>query len=182
LKVKKYTSILLLEVKGNKMKKILLEIKDYVIIILVVVLIRCFIVTPAVVDGDSMDNTLENGQVVLINKFNYLFNEPKRFQIVVVKTGEKHDKIIKRIIGLPNEKIVYKDNELYINGELIKEEFDHGYTRDFETETKDGEYFVLGDNREVSKDSRVLGNFTKKNIVGSVNFRLFPFRKFGKIE
>lgn len=164
------------------MKKILFEIKDYIIIIAIVVVIRCFIVTPAVVDGASMDNTLNNGQIVLINKFTYLFNDPQRFDIVVVKTSKEHDKIIKRVIGLPNEKIVFKDNSLYINDELVLEEFDHGYTRDFETVTKDGEYFVLGDNREVSKDSRMLGNFTKKNIIGKVNFRLFPFSKFGKIE
>ena len=164
------------------MKKFLYNIKDYIIIIVVVVLIRTFIVTPALVDGASMDNTLNDGQIVLINKFNYLFNKPKRFQIVVVKNNEGHDKIIKRIIGLPNEKIEYKDNYLYINGELVMEDFDHGYTRDYETVTGEGEYFVLGDNREVSKDSRMLGNFTKKELVGTVRIRLYPFNKIGKIE
>jgi len=164
------------------MKKILYEIKDYIIILVVVILIRSFIVTPAVVDGASMNNTLKDGQLVIINKFTYRFNEPKRFDIVVVKNNESHDKIIKRIIGLPNEKIVYRDNNLYINGELYKEDFDHGNTTDYEMITGEDEYFVLGDNREVSKDSRLLGNFNKKDFVGKVNIRIFPFNKIGKIK
>ena len=88
------------------MKKFLYEIKDYVIIIVAVVLIRTFIITPALVDGASMDNTLKDGQLVIINKFSMIVSEPKRFDIVVVKNNDSHDKIIKRVIGLPNEKIV----------------------------------------------------------------------------
>ena len=164
------------------MKKFLYNIKDYVIIVVVVILIRSFVVTPAIVDGASMDNTLKDGQVVLINKFNYIFKEPKRFQIVVVKNNDSHDKIIKRIIGLPNEHIVYKDNNLYINNELVLEEFNHGITGDYDMTTGEDEYFVLGDNREISKDSRILGNFKKKDLIGTVKVRLFPFNKIGLIK
>ena len=164
------------------MKKVWLEIKDYVIIVLVVVIIRTFIVTPAIVDGASMDKTLEDGQLVLINKFTYRFNDIDRFDIVVVSNKEDNDKIIKRVIGLPNETITYKDNHLFINGELITSDYDFDGTGDFTKTTSDNEYFVMGDNRKVSKDSRVLGNFTKKEILGKVNVRLFPFSKFGKIE
>lgn len=164
------------------MKKILYEIKDYVIIVIVVILIRSFIITPALVDGASMDNTLKDGQLVIINKFSMIVSEPKRFDIVVVKNNDSHDKIIKRVIGLPNEKIVYKDNNLYINGELYKEDYVLGNTTDYEIETGEDEYFVLGDNREVSKDSRILGNFKKKDIIGKVRIRLFPFNKIGKVQ
>ncbi len=164
------------------MKDFLFKIKDYVIIVVVVIIIRTFIITPALVDGASMNNTLKDGQLVIINKFTYLFNEPKRFDIVVVKNKDSRDKIIKRIIGLPNEKIVYKDNNLYINGELYKENFVLGNTTDYEFKTGDDEYFVLGDNRPVSKDSRLLGSFKKKDLIGKVNLRLFPFNKIGKVK
>lgn len=164
------------------MRNFLYELKDYIIIVIVVILIRTFIVTPALVDGASMDNTLKDGHLVIINKINYKINNPKRFQIVVVKNESDKDKIIKRIIGLPNETIEYKDNKLYINGKLINENYNHGNTLDFITTTSDNEYFVMGDNREVSKDSRLLGNFKKEELIGSVNIRLYPFDKIGKIE
>ena len=155
-------------------------IKDYVFIILVVVLIRTFIVTPAIVDGGSMDNTLADGQVVFINKLAYKTGDIKRFDIVVLNT--ESDKIIKRVIGLPNETIEYKNNKLYINGKLTETNFTFQDTEDFKTTTKDNEYFVLGDNRPVSKDSRMVGNFVKKDFIGRVKFRLFPFNKFGNIK
>ena len=164
------------------MKKFLLEIKDYVIIIIAVVLIRTFIITPAVVEGSSMDNTLNDGQVIIINKINYRISDPKRFQIVVVKNSNENDKIIKRIIGLPGEEIEYIDNKLYINGELVEENYIHGITNDIKATTKENEYFVMGDNREVSKDSRMLGNFKKEELIGRVKIRLYPFDKMGKIE
>lgn len=164
------------------MRKVLNEVKDYIIIILVVIIIRTFIVTPAIVEGASMDYTLEDGQLVLINKFTYNFNKIERFDIVVLDNEIENDRIIKRIIGLPNEKISYIDNQLFINNELVKTPIDFPPTEDFIFTTQEGEYFVLGDNRKVSKDSRLLGNFTKDDIVGKVSFRLLPFKKFGKIE
>ena len=164
------------------MKKFLYEIKDYVIIIVAVILVRSFIITPAIVDGASMDDTLKDGQLIIINKINYRINDPKRFQIAVVKNTSENDKIIKRIIGLPNEKVEYKDNELYINDEKVEENYDHGVTEDFVMITGEDEYVVLGDNREVSKDSRMLGTFKRKELIGSVNFRIYPFDKIGKIK
>ena len=73
------------------------------------------------------------------------------------------------ILGLPGETIEYKDNKLYINDKEVKLNMEFHDTNDFIAETKDNEYFVLGDNREVSKDSRILGNFTKDKIIGKVN-------------
>ena len=164
------------------MNKFWKEAKDYLIIILVVMLIRTFFVTPAVVDGASMDYTLENGQLVLINKFVYNVKDVKRFDVVVLDNKKEGDKIIKRIIGLPNETIEYNNNQLYINGKRIEENYEFTNTEDFTYTTKNGEYFVLGDNRVVSKDSRMLGTFGEDDIVGRVNFRLFPFRKFGTVK
>ena len=164
------------------MKKIWYSIKDYVYIVLIVVLIRTFLVTPAAVSGSSMESTLNNHDLVIINKLVYRIKPIERFDIVVVNNKEDNDRIIKRVIGLPNETIEYKDNKLYINGELIETKLSFKDTNDFKVETKDDEYFVLGDNRPVSKDSRILGSFSKKDIVGRVGIRFYPFDKVGYVK
>lgn len=164
------------------MKKVWNSIKDYVYIVLAVLIIRTYIVTPAIVDGDSMNNTLLDGQIVILNKITYRFNDVNRFDIVVIENREDNDKIIKRIIGLPNEKIRYTDNKLYINDKLIETNLSFKKTQDFEYETKNDEYFVLGDNRVVSKDSRILGNFKKEDIVGKVSIRIYPLDRIGSIK
>jgi len=158
------------------------EIRDYVIIIVTVLLVRTFITTPAIVDGASMDDNLNDGQLVFINKLVYRINDIKRFDVVVVKNNQDKDKIIKRVIGLPNETIEYRNNKLYINNELVKTDIVFKDTADFKTTTGKNEYFVLGDNRPVSKDSRMLGNFDESEIIGRVRLRVFPFNKFGIID
>lgn len=164
------------------MNKFWKEAKDYIIIVVVVVIIRTFLVTPAIVDGASMDYILEDGQLVIVNKIVYKIKDVNRFDIVVLNNEQDGDKIIKRVIGLPNETIEYKNNKLYVNGKLVNQNYVVKDTEDFTIKTGENEYFVLGDNRVVSKDSRMLGNFKKKDIVGRVNFRLLPFDEFGKIE
>lgn len=164
------------------MKKFINDLIPYIIIVIVVVLFRTFIMTPAVVDGLSMYDTLNDHDIVIINKIVMKTNNINRFDIVVLKNNTDGDKIIKRIIGLPGEKIEYKDNKLYINGEEIEDNFKTNETTDFTAETKENEYFVLGDNRELSKDSRYLGNFKKENIIGKVDFRFYPFDKLGFVD
>lgn len=164
------------------MKKVWDAIKDYVYIVIAVILIRTFLVTPAIVSGPSMDDTLEDGQLVIVNKLVYRISDIERFDIVVVNNDSGNEKIIKRVIGLPNEKIEYKDNKLYINDELVEVNFEHKETADFSYTTEEGEYFVMGDNRPVSKDSRSVGAFKKENFFGRVKYRLYPFSKFGKID
>ena len=164
------------------MKKIWNSIKDYVYIVLIVVLIRTFLITPAAVSGSSMESTLNNHDLVIINKLVYRIKPIERFDIVVVNNDEDNDRIIKRVIGLPNETVEYKDNKLYINGKLIETKLSFEYTDDFKVETKEDEYFVLGDNRDVSKDSRMLGSFNKKDIVGRVGIRFYPFDKVGYVK
>lgn len=129
-----------------------------------------------------MESTLNNHDLVIINKLVYRIKPIERFDIVVVNNEEDNDRIIKRLIGLPNETIEYKDNKLYINGELIETKLSFKDTDDFKVETKDDEYFVLGDNRPVSKDSRILGSFSKKDIIGRVGIRFYPFDKVGYVK
>ena len=101
--------------------------------------------------------------------------------IVVIKQGR--EKLVKRVIGMPGEKIEYKDNRLYVNDREIMSELHFKDTEDFVYEkVEKGTYFVLGDNREVSKDSRVLGTIKEEDIIGKVNIVLFPFNKIGIVK
>lgn len=163
--------------------KIIKELWSYVLIIIIVLLIRCFVVSPVRVDGSSMVPTLKDGDFLLLKKYD---KEIERFDIVVLKNGS--DKLIKRVIGLPGEHIEYIDNELYINHEKIVDIKLFTKTNDFMLEDlgvsviPDDYYFVLGDNRTNSTDSRIIGLVSKKDIQGTVDFRIFPFNKFGSIE
>ena len=163
---------------NEKSKKIVKDIFPYVIIVIVVILLRSFIVTPAVVDGNSMLPNLKDNNIVLLNKLDYRLNDIERFDVVVIKY--KNDKLIKRVIGLPGEHIEYKDNSLYVNGFLTNEKFKHGDTYDFKLELlgylkiPGDKYFVVGDNRNNSVDSRMIGLIDKKDILGSVSYKIFP--------
>lgn len=157
------------------------EAVTYLLIILFIILVRTYVVTPVRVSGSSMANTLKNGEILLLNKFEYRFSDIKRFDIVVVKAhGER---IIKRVIGLPGETLKYENGILYINDRMIEENYLDEVTKDFTYEGKipDECYFVMGDNRDDSLDSRYFGCFPKKDILGHANFVLFPFAKFGKL-
>lgn len=154
------------------------EIISYVLIIVVTLLIKEFVFTLIIVNGNSMDPTLNDDDIMVLNKFSYHFEEIERFDIVVCEDEEGY--LIKRVIGLPGEILYYKDNKLYINGKEVEENFDHGITADFgEVLVKEGEYFVMGDNREDSLDSRKLGTFSRSNILGRTSYVLYPFSRFG---
>lgn len=150
------------------------DVISYAIIILVVVLIRSFVATPIKVNGDSMNNTLKDGYLMILKKFD---KKIERGDIVVVKYGD--EKIIKRVIGLPKEDVKYENGILYINDIETKDEKAHGKTKDFKYYCGDDEYFVMGDNRENSLDSRIIGCIKKEKIMGTTDFILFPFNKFG---
>lgn len=161
------------------MKEKYKEILSYIIIIIVVLLIKHYIITPIKVNGNSMNNTLKDKDIMILDKISYRFQEIKRFDIVVVKKG--NDYLIKRVIGLPGETVEYKNNKLYINGKNIDEKFIHEKTNDFIMEEKipDDCYFVVGDNRPVSNDSRYIGVINKKDILGKTSLVIFPFSRIG---
>ena len=177
------------------MKKILKEVIPYIIILIVVVLIRTYIVTPITVVGSSMVPTLHNKELLLLSKISYKIHDIDRWDIVVIK---EDDWIIKRVIGLPGEKIEYKDEVLYINDKKIEDKYANGKTKDFDMydiylaglseKEKDkteeffetipeGYYLVLGDNREISKDSRTVGLIKENEIKGKAIFRFWPLNK-----
>ncbi len=162
--------------------KFLKEILPYIAILVVVVLIRTFLVTPIKVNGQSMYKTLNGNEIMLLWKQ----KEIERYDIVVadlIVDGKKEDTLIKRVYGLPGETIECQDGIIYIDGKKIEDEYAYGTTSDFEKVTlEEDEYFILGDNREISLDSHIFGPVKKENIEGVTDFILFPFRRFGSVK
>ena len=163
------------------MKKIIKQLIPYIVIIIVVVLIRSFVVTPVIVVGDSMKPTLNEGQILILNKLDYRFNEIERYDIVVIKVGKSE--IIKRVIGLPGETIEYRNNILYIDGHEETSEYNFD-TEDFTLKSicncdkiSEDKYLVLGDNRQASSDSRIIGLIDKKDIQGTTQISIWPIKK-----
>lgn len=179
---------------GRKKKKrspisYVVEAAIYIILILGCIFwVPEHVMQRTVVNGDSMENTLHTGESLLVEKVSYHFKDPKRYDIIVFyPQGRDVDEYyVKRIYGLPGETIQIIDNQVYINGEVIADDYaknamdDPGIAGDPIT-LADDEYFVLGDNRMVSLDSRDsdLGPIQKKNIAGHVVLRIWPLSKFG---
>src|SRR5699024_8089379 len=129
--------------------KLLKEAIPYIIIIVVVLLLRAYVVTPIRVNGLSMYDTLEGDEIMILWKL----GEIERYDIVVadVKVSGSDDVVIKRVYGLPGETISCEDGKIYINGSLIEDEYGYRETSDFGPVTLgENEYFLLGDNREIS--------------------------------
>lgn len=162
----------------DKIKSIIKEYGLYVITIILVVLVKKFVVSPIKVNGTSMMTTLHDGDIMILNIIGYRFDKINRFDIVVVDEGNEY--LIKRVIGLPGEEIEYKDNKLYVNGKKIKENYGSQETEDFKVKVKKNSYYVLGDNRTNSLDSRHFGAFKKNRIIGKTSLIIFPFNRFGE--
>lgn len=164
----------------EQIKKWLKENLLFTILLLIIIIIRIFFYSPIRVNGSSMYPTLQDKEFMILNKIG-LQKGINRFDIVVVESNGKY--IIKRVIGLPGESVMYSDNKLYINGKAIEDNYSKSETENFENIIlKNNEYFVMGDNREVSKDSRVIGPVNIKNIKGKTNLVIFPFNKIGIVE
>lgn len=125
-----------------------------------------------------MNKTFNNGDILVL----YKLSKIERFDVVVLTEADNNEKIIKRVIGMPGDSVAIKDGNIYINDEKIEDKYAYGVTSDYERITlDDDEYFILGDNRLISKDSRYFGPIKGEDIKGKVIFRIFPFSKFGKI-
>ena len=135
-----------------------MKVRDFILPVLCIVVVAVFY--PIQIVGNSMFPTLKDGEIGICTRISNI----SRFDIVVVNQDGK--KIIKRVIGLPNETIEYKDNQLYINNSLVKDSKKVGFTKDFKVKLGSDEYFCMGDNREHSLDSRKYGAYSRKQIMG----------------
>lgn len=167
-------------------------IKAFALGIIIFAFIRIFFFSNYVVEGESMLPTLEEGNKVVVNKFGDDVDELERFDVIVFHANKKED-FVKRVIGLPGEKIEYREDRLYVNGKKVYEPFLKQYreeslggylTGDFTLEdltgvkrVPEGKLFVLGDNRLGSWDSRQFGFISVDQVVGKVNLRYWPLEE-----
>ena len=173
----------------NIVKELLSLIIYIGIVVLICYFILNFVGCRSKVDGSSMNPTLEDKDNLWVDKLSYTFGDPKRFDVVIFNYDE-NTTYVKRIIGLPGETVrIDQNGNIYINGKLLKENYGK------ETMLNNGragsdvylgsdEYFVLGDNRNNSIDSRWsdVGNVSREDIVGKVVLRIYPFKSFGLIK
>ena len=164
------------------------ELATYVILALVVVIpVRVWIAQPFVVNGSSMDTTFANGEYLVVDEISYKIHEPQRGDVLIFKYPLDTSKyFIKRLIGLPGETVVVKNDSVKIintehpDGVELNEPYIHSQTYGDVTKTLGpDEYFVMGDNRLVSSDSRVWGVLPKSDLIGRPIARLLPLNKFG---
>ncbi|MBP1968271.1 signal peptidase I [Virgibacillus natechei] len=158
--------------------------KAIIIAILIAFILRTFIFATSIVEGGSMEPTLESGERVIVNKATYLLGEPERGDVVIIQTPSKN--YVKRVIGLPGETIEINGSTLLIDGELYEQTFlnEENLRRSGNSnpiQIPDDRYYVMGDNRAISKDSRNgLGFIDEDEIVGKSEFVFYPFDSWGR--
>ncbi len=163
---------------AKKVGLLVFEVVKVILISLAIILpVRMFLIQPFYVEGASMEPSFYNKEYLIINEITYRFNEPQRGEVIVFKYPKNpRNYYIKRVVALPGETVEVIDGKVYVNNEKIEEE----YIEDFSSDNKgavvlaEDEYFVLGDNRNNSYDSRRFGPLKEKFIIGKVWFRGWP--------
>lgn len=166
----------------------------FVFFLVSVFMVRTFIFSPYVVDMSSMYPTLKNADIMIVNKVTYLSGGPSRGDVIVFDPPSNSGEYVKRVIGLPGEYVDYYDGKFYINGNLMEEEDDKGKTSYIQTyqinniperltlKLDSDEYYVVGDNRQSSLDSRSFGPIKKKSIIGKVFVIIWPIGRISVIR
>lgn len=178
------------EEKPNVMRELLGMLVYVGIVLAITFLIITFIGQRTHVSGESMENTLDDGDQLIVDKLTYRFHDPERFDIIVFPFRYKDNTYyIKRIIGLPGETVQIADGEIYINGEVLEESYGREVMQDAGLAAEpitlgDDEYFVLGDNRNYSSDSRdpSVALIHRKEIIGRAWLRIWPLDSFGILK
>lgn len=182
-----------IEIKDEKKNtwKELLSMLVYVGVVLILTfLIVHYVGQRTQVSGSSMYPTLNDKDNLIVDKLSYRFKDPERYDIIVFPFQYKDDTYyIKRIIGLPGETVQIKDGIIYINGKVLEEDYGRermqksGLAAE-EIQLRENEFFVLGDNRNASMDSREpsVGNIKRENIIGRAFIRIWPLSKFGILK
>lgn len=205
------------EQKDEKEFRVFKEIKEYVMVIIIALFVATIVNTSIFsisnVKETSMMPTLEETDVMVLNRLAYLLGEPKRDDIIVMIEDnnanmtffgrvermyrdlwnklnkiETRDRLVKRVVGIEGDQLQIVENKLYINGqvesskELDLETMGRAFLSDEMIIVPEGQVFVLGDNRSVSRDSRSFGFVDVDNLEGKVSFRILPINKFGKVD
>jgi len=192
--LKRRDSKLAKEKEQNEETKLVKGVLEWVIYVVVLVILCWLIITfvgqRTEVFGESMEPTLQDGDNLIVDKISYHFRDPKRYEIIVFPY-DYQEKVyyIKRIIGLPGETVQVIDGYVYIDGELPESEiygkevmYDAGIAEE-PIELGEDEYFVLGDNRNHSADSRdpKVGVLKREDLIGRAWIRIYPFNKMGAV-
>ena len=168
------------------MKRMIKEWKEWAVSLgiafLVVFLIQNYAAAQVIVQQSSMEDTLYEGQRLIEEKITYRYSLPKRGDIVIIRGKEYPDRLVKRVIGLPGEKIDIKDGSVYVNDAKLAEDYAVGITENtgklkLPFLVPEDHVFVLGDNREISLDSRQLGAISLSSIEGKVILRIWPLNR-----
>lgn len=178
------------EEKPNVMRELLSMLVYVGVVLAITFLIITFVGQRTHVSGESMENTLDDGDQLIVDKLTYRFHDPERFDIIVFPFRYKDNTYyIKRIIGLPGETVQIVDGEIYINGEVLEESYGREVMQDAGLAAEpitlgDDEYFVLGDNRNYSSDSRdpSVALIHRKEIIGRAWLRIWPLNSFGILK
>lgn len=170
------------KVKDKKKNEWLEWTKAVSIAIIIAFLLKAFIFSTSIVEGESMSPALDDGNKIIFNKFVYLIGKPDRDDIVIIQRPLKN--YVKRVIALPGEKVQMIDHVLYVNDEVFEQQF---ITDEAKRRTgnfgpiiiPDDYYYVMGDNRAISKDSRNgLGFIEEENIIGRSEIIIYPFSEW----
>ena len=160
-------------------KELMRDLSKYIITIIVILFLLIYVFSLQQIVGPSMNKTLQDQDVMILLKSHYRLFPVERNDIIAFKY-EDTKYLVKRVIGLPGENIEYKDNKLYINGEIVEDKYATGATGDFKInydKIPENKFLVLGDNREDSVDSREIGLIDKDDIIGKVKIRIWPINK-----
>ena len=168
-------------------KEFLIDTTKYLLTAGSVIFIILYVVTIQQVVGPSMSSTLESQDIVLLSRSHYRLFDMKRFDVIAFEYADTKY-LTKRVIGLPGDKVEYKNNTLYVNDEIVEEDFLDGHQTEnfslvsmgYET-IPEGKYLVLGDNRENSLDSRSFGLIDEEDILGKVSIKIWPIFEFDVI-
>jgi len=175
--------------KKNVIWDILVGVFDFVktvaTIVILAIIIRVFVIQPYIVEGQSMEQSFHNNDYLITEKISYKIREPKRGEVIIFHPPDNPSvNYIKRVVGLPNDKIEVRAGGVYVNDKKIyepyltsNEETLNSQKNDYVIVLRDDEYFVFGDNRNHSRDSREIGAIPKENVVSRVWFRLLPINK-----
>lgn len=160
-------------------------LESAIIAILLALFIKLFVFEFVLVEGSSMNPTLTDGDRLVVAKIQYYFQEPDYDDVIILRYSSTVE-FVKRIVAVGGDTVEIKDSILYVNGEAVEEPFtDQSTYPDYpETVVPEGSYFVLGDNRDNSRDSRFedVGFIEEDEIIGKVFMRIYPFDEFGMIE